>query len=80
MGRGSENLSLARASRPSVAGAARRVPRSADYTGDRLSFGNERAAPLVFPSSAIVAAIGAPRRRADLRTTIDRGGDARKDR
>ena len=50
MGRESENLPLARASRPSVAGAARRVPRSADYTGGRLSFGNERAGPLVFPA------------------------------
>jgi hypothetical protein len=34
MGRGSENLSLARASRPSAAGVARRVPRLGDYTGD----------------------------------------------
>ena len=49
MGRGSENLPLARASRPSAADAKRRVPRLADYTGGRLSFGNERAAPLAFP-------------------------------
>ena len=49
MGRGSENLPLARASRSSAAGATRRAPRLADYTGGRLSFGNERAAPLVFP-------------------------------
>ena len=58
MGRGSENLPLARASRPSAAGTQRRVPRSADYTGGRLSFGNERAAPLAFPSAPIVTAIG----------------------
>ncbi len=51
MGRGSENLPLARASRPSAAGGMRRVLRLADYTGGRLSFGNERAAPLVFPSA-----------------------------
>lgn len=50
MGRGSENLPLARASRPSAVGALRRVPCLADYTGGRLSFGNERAVPLVFPS------------------------------
>jgi hypothetical protein len=49
MGRGSENLPLARANRPSAAGDRRRVPGLADYTGGRLSFGNERAAPLVFP-------------------------------
>ena len=29
----------------------RRVPRLADYTGGRLSFGNERAAPLAFPGA-----------------------------
>src|SRR3546814_7744871 len=49
MGRGSENLLLARASRPSAVGALRRVPCLADYTGGRLSFGNDRAATLVFP-------------------------------
>ena len=58
MGRGSENLPLARAIRPSVAGAVRRELRLADYTGGRLSFGNERAAPLVFPCAPIIAAIG----------------------
>lgn len=51
MGRESENLPLARASRLSAAGAERRVPRLADYTGGRLSFGNERAAPLAFPGA-----------------------------
>src|SRR3546814_2457194 len=35
MGRGSENLLLARASRPSAVGALRRVPCLADYTGGR---------------------------------------------
>ena len=49
MGRGSENLPLARASRPSAVGALRRVPCLADYTGGRLSFGNERAAALGVP-------------------------------
>ena len=49
MGREGENLPLARASRPSAAGAERRVPCLADYSGGRLSFGNERAAPLAFP-------------------------------
>ena len=53
MGREGENLPLARAIRPSVAGAVRRELRLADYTGGRLSFGNERAAPLVFPSAPI---------------------------
>lgn len=36
---------------PSAAGAQCRVLRLADYTGGLLSFGNERAAPLVFPSA-----------------------------
>jgi hypothetical protein len=58
MGREGENLPLARASRPSAAGAERRVPCLADYSGGRLSFGNERAAPLAFPCAPIVAAIG----------------------
>ncbi len=51
MGRGSENLPLARASRRSAAGAlrGRRAPCLADYTGGRLSFGNEKAALLAFP-------------------------------
>ena len=49
MGRGSENLPLARASRLARPEIMRRVPRLADYTGGRLSFGNERAAPLAFP-------------------------------
>lgn len=49
MGRGSENLPLARASRLARPAIMRRVPRLADYTGGRLSFGNERAAPLAFP-------------------------------
>ncbi len=50
MGREGENLPLARASclersAPSAPG----LPSLADYSGGRLSFGNERAAPLVFP-------------------------------
>ncbi len=51
MGREGENLPLARASRHSAAEkpAGLRMPRLADYTGGRLSFGDERAAPLAFP-------------------------------
>lgn len=60
MGRGSENLPLARASRPSVADVKRRVPRLVDYTGGRLSFGNERAAPLAFPWACQATKTGTP--------------------
>lgn len=49
MGREGENLPLARAIRLARPALRRRVLRLADYTGGRLSFGNERAAPLVFP-------------------------------
>lgn len=58
MGREGENLPLARASRLARPVPRRRVLRLADYTGGRLSFGNERAAPLAFPCAPIVAAIG----------------------
>src|SRR3546814_19759205 len=68
MGRGSENLLLARASRTSAVGALRRVPCLADYTGGRLSFGNDRAAPLVFPRAARAMRGRRGRRAADLRT------------
>jgi hypothetical protein len=57
MGREGENLPRARASRPSAAGAQRRVPRLVDYTGGRLSFGNERAVPLVFPAAKPSASV-----------------------
>src|SRR3546814_9866781 len=70
MGRGSENLLLARASRPSAVGALRRVPCLADYTGGRLSFGNERAAPLVFPRADRAMRGRRGRRGADLRTAF----------
>src|SRR3546814_14011198 len=67
MGRGSENLLLARASRPSAVGALRRVPCLADYTGGRLSFGNERSAPLVFPRADRAMPGRRGRRGSDLR-------------
>lgn len=70
MGMGSENLLLARASRPSAVGALRRVPCLADYTGGRLSFGNERAAPLVFPRADRAMRGRRGRRGADLRTAF----------
>src|SRR3546814_6364384 len=70
MGRGSENLLLARASRPSAVGALRRVPCLADYTGGRLSFGNERAAPLVFPRADRAMRGRRGRRGADLCTAF----------
>lgn len=63
MGRESENLPLARASRPSVAGAARRELRLADYTGGRLSFGNERAAALGVPRHRRASGGGLRRQR-----------------
>lgn len=79
MGREGENLPLARASRPSAAGAQRRVPCLADYTGGRLSFGNERAAPLAFPGVGALRACAAIGRgcRA-IRAAIDGDGGSRK--
>ena len=64
MGRGSENLPLARASRLARPALMRRVPRLADYTGGRLSFGNERAAPLAFPPVVAARQRGGDRCRA----------------
>ena len=73
MGREGENLPLARASRPSAAGAERRVPCLADYSGGRLSFGNERAAPLGVPLRADRRGDrAAQKHRADLRTAFSR--------
>src|SRR3546814_4399088 len=72
MGRGRENLLLARASRPSAVGALRRVPCLADYTGGRLSFGNERAAPLVFPRDDRAMRGRRGRRGVDLPTAFVR--------
>ena len=67
MGREGENLPLARARRPSAADAlqGRRAPRLADYTGGRLSFGNERAAVLGVPLGRTLRARGG--RPADAR-------------
>lgn len=57
MGREGENLASGAGEPPSAAEPfGLRVLRLADYTGGRLSFGNERAAPLVFPTKMDIAA------------------------